>query len=294
MDDLRALRCFVAVADELHFGRAARVLVLPQSTVSQQVKRLEREIGAPLFERTTRRVNLTNVGAEMLDDARIALRAVDALVTTARSSVRTRRRPVTIGLAMDIDSGELSIALQRFRRRHPDLHVELRAMRTSEQLTAIEQAELDLGYVWEPPSESHLVTYVIGTTGLIAFVPDDHPLAGDSTATMAHLATFPIVAWSASLNPWTRRRLTSAFNEQHLEPLIVDEADGYDSQLPLVLEGRGVGVTAASIADLRTIPGITHIPITDPVLFHRCIVHHRSNDNPAVGALLDLLPVATR
>lgn len=292
MDDLRPWRCFLAVAEELHFGRAARRLVLPPSTVSQQVRRLEQTLGGALFHRTTRTVRLTDLGARIHGPAATAVAALDAALDAGREAAHDGATPLLLGLAMDIDGGELAAALRTLRRTEPSLTVTLRPMRSADQLHALAEGTLQAGYVWEPPEDDALDSFVVGTTDLAAFVPDDHPVAALASIDLTTLCDHDLVPWTSALNPWTRRRLTGIFADHGLNPLVVAEADGFDAQLPLVLEGRGVGLTAGSVASLRSIPGLTAVPVACPVGFRRCLVWPRRQGHPAIPALVDAVRAA--
>jgi DNA-binding transcriptional LysR family regulator len=289
IDDLRLLRCFVTVANELHFGRAAKKLSLPQSTVSEAVRQLEHLIGHPLFIRTTRRVALTALGETIVAEASRAIDTVANVYSLAAEGSSSGSRPLLLGTAIDIDNGELSSVLPRLRHQHPTLRITPRVLRTADQIQALLEQRLHLGFVWEPPKHALLVTHLVGTTGLVAVVPYDHPLAQRKSIPIAALDGQPIIVWSADMNEWTRDRLGVILQDHNVQPRIVVEAHGFDQQVPHVLAGMGIGLTAASISAAKQLPGLVHIPIRHRGGFRRMLVWRRDETHPGVAAILEAM-----
>lgn len=287
--DLRPLRCFLAVAGELHFGRAAARLVLPQSTVSERVRQLEAVVGGRLFERSTRSVALTPLGEALVPEATRALAAVEHTYLLIRETAASGSVPLILGTAMDVDTGELADALSRLRREHPDLKVSPALMRTGEQVEALLARRLHLGYAWEPPQTDGIDSCVVAETGVVAFVPFDHGLATRTRLDLAELCEHPLVAWSSELNPWTRRRFETICRSVGAEPLVVAEAPGFDAQARLVLAGVGIGVTAASISTLKSIPGLVNIAVDADLRFRRSLIWRHDETHPGVSVLRALL-----
>jgi DNA-binding transcriptional LysR family regulator len=289
IDDLRLLRCFVTVADELHFGRAAKRLALPQSTVSEAVRQLERVFGHPLFIRTTRRVALSALGEAIVPEARRAIDAVANVYSLGAAGSSSALRPLLLGTAIDIDNGELSTVLPRLRLQHPSLRITPRILRTADQIQALLEQRLHLGFVWEPPEHALLVSHLVGTTGLVAVVPYDHSLARRKAIPIAVLDGQPVVVWSADMNEWTRDRLHAILRDHDVQPRIVVEAHGFDQQVPHILAGVGIGLTAASISAAKQLPGLVHIPIRHRGGFRRMLVWRRDETHPGVAAVLEAI-----
>jgi DNA-binding transcriptional LysR family regulator len=149
----------------------------------------------------------------------------------------------------------------RLRHQHPTLRITPRVLRTADQIQALLEQRLHLGFVWEPPEHALLVTHLVGTTGLVAVVPYDHELARRKSIPIAALDAQPIIVWSADMNEWTRDRLTVILQDHDVQPRIVVEAHGFDQQVPHVLAGMSIGLTAASISAAKQLPGLVHIPI---------------------------------
>jgi DNA-binding transcriptional LysR family regulator len=290
IDDLRRIRCFLAVAEELHFGRAAKKLVLPISTVSEAVRQLEHVVGHALFVRTTRRVSLTVVGESMVLEASRAIEAVANVYRVASEGGSSRSRPLLLGTAIDIDGGELSEVLSRLRSEEPSLRITPRVLRTADQVRALLEQRLHLGFVWDPPDHPLFESHLVGTTGLVAVVPDDHHFATRLTLSIAELNEQPVIVVSSAMNEWTRDCLDSIFRDHGVFPRIVAEALGFDQQVPHVLAGVGIGLTAASISAAKRLPGLAYIPVVHRGGFRRVLLWRRDETHPGIAAIVNAMP----
>jgi DNA-binding transcriptional LysR family regulator len=292
LESLRPLRCFLAVAETLHFGRAAEILVLPQSTISEQVQKLETVLGGQLFIRTSRRVTLSPLGTVLLPEARRAIEAVQYAYTLTARTALTGNVPLLLGVAVDVDAGEFARAFPLLRNQLPDLKVSPVQMSTGHQIEAILDRRLHVGFAWEPPVTQHLDQKVVGYTGMIAVVPFDHTLAARRRLTMPELCEWPLVLFNPAQNPWTRQRFDLICREEKVTPLIATDAVGYEGQVTAVLAGAGIGVTAASIGSLRSVPGIVHVPVDIKTGWRRCLIWHSNETHPGVAALRTIMPTA--
>jgi DNA-binding transcriptional LysR family regulator len=289
VESLRPLRCFVAVAETLHFGQAALRLVLPQSTVSEQIRKLESVVGGELFIRTSRNVSLSPLGSVLLPEARRALEAVHHAYSVTARTAETGQVPMLFGVAVDVDAGEFARAFPLLRTKLPGVKVSPIQMPTGRQIESILDRRLHLGFVWEPPTVEHLEQQIVGYTGLIAMVPFDHALADRVELSMEELCTWPLVLFSPVQNPWVRQRFDMVCREENVSPLISAEGVGYEGQVSLVLAGAGIGVTAASIGSLRSVPGIVHVPVPITTGWRRCLIWHTDETHPGVAALREIM-----
>ena len=146
--DLRKLRYFVATAEELHFGRAARRLGLSQPPLSMQLRALEEDLGVRLFDRDNRNVALTRVGALLLDEARRILAQVDHARSLVQGAARGEHGTLSIGFITPVEYSFLPPLLREFRRRHPLVALQLRELMTDEQLAQFERGTLDVGFLF--------------------------------------------------------------------------------------------------------------------------------------------------
>jgi DNA-binding transcriptional LysR family regulator len=260
--ELRQLRYFVAVAEELHFRRAAARLHISQPPLSQQIAALEAELGCRLLARTRRRVELTPAGAAFLRDARAMLAELDVAAATARAIDAGQAGVLRVTF---VGSALLSIvpeAVQRFRRTRPDVEVELRERSTVEQLRALMTGAVDVALV-RPPIESDpaLLTELVIRERTIAAMPEGHPLAKLKRVPLRRLAAEPLVLFPRSQAPGFHDLITGRLAATGSPPHIVQYAPEMLTIIGLVATGIGLSPVPASVSHLA-LPGVTYRPLT--------------------------------
>ncbi len=192
--ELRHLRYFVAVAEELHFGRAAARLNISQPPLSQQIQILEQQVGARLLARTNRSVSLTAAGKQFLADSRQILSMVDEAAARAERLYLGETGELRIGFTSSAPFiSAVSQTLSSFRRHFPDVHIQTREINTREQIAPLNEGSLDLGLMRNTQLPDTLAWQVILREPLMAMIPHDHPLASRSAVTLAELAKEPFV-----------------------------------------------------------------------------------------------------
>jgi DNA-binding transcriptional LysR family regulator len=208
--ELRQLRYFVAVADELHFTRAAARLGIAQPPLSQQVRRLERDLGAQLFERTNRRVQLTDVGRALLIEAKLTLAQADRAIEVAKGMRKPQPGRLVIGAQVTAEVSVLPRLLPRFLKRFPDVNVLLQSpLNPREQVAMLRGGQIDVGFPRLPIHDSALVVLPILYEALVAALPSRHPLARRRYVTLQELASSTFVMFRRSTSSWeSGRRLT--------------------------------------------------------------------------------------
>jgi DNA-binding transcriptional LysR family regulator len=287
--DLRQLACFLAVADHLHFGRAATSLHQSQASVSEQVRRLELDLGGPLFSRTTRSVGLTPLGELFLPAARTAHDSAVAAYELGRAAARHGDAPLLLGLALDVGQDLLTVALPALAASHPHVRVHPRPLRTGDQIEQLHARRLHLGIAWAPPADSGLSHAVLSTEPYLAFVPSSHPIASRSSLSTDDLRALALVMWSPDLNRWTYDHFIARFGDS--PPTVVDQGWGMDAMVPSVLAGRGVGITALSIAAAKQLDGLSLVPIEGHGL-PRALIWHPNERHPGLRPTIDALLAA--
>ena len=218
--ELRQLEYFVAVAEELHFGRAAERLHIGQPAVSQQLRRLERELGAELFDRSPRHVCLTPAGQALLPQARDVLTAVARARSAVAVAAGTRGTPLRIGTSSGLGE-RLEQVLDAIMRLAPDLEVELvMTGPTAERLDQVADGALDAAFVRGPvPDEGRGLRVVpLWPDELVAAVPARHPIAGQQYATLADLAPLGLRLTARRNNPALVDLVVGAFHAAGREP----------------------------------------------------------------------------
>jgi len=286
---LEQLRGFVAVADELHFGRAAERLKMTQPPLSRQIQKLERVVGAQLLERDNRRVALTAAGEVFLAEARRLLSLADTAPELARRVSSGSHGVVRIGFTAASTYGTLGRLLNEVDRALPDIHLDLEEMVTREQVAALLNEEVDLGLARPPFDAQTFGSRLLHKEALLVAVPSGHRLVGlGRDAVAADLATEPVVMHSPTRARYFYDLVVSMVpaasqNAVHTVSQIL-------TMLWLVAAGRGIAFVPASAARLP-IEGVDFVrletAVPEPVELHLLWV--RESRNPALRQVLELL-----
>jgi DNA-binding transcriptional LysR family regulator len=244
--ELRHLRYFTIVAEEKHFGRAARRLQMAQPPLSRQIQALEAELGFRLFDRSRRGVALTPAGAALLARGRGVFDALDQAVEAARRAHKGEIGRVAIGYVSSLAYVGLSELLRAFRVAEPDIDVVVREGPPQEQIEALVEGRLDVGFVRGPVHHSALIAESVRREELVAVVPAGHRLARRRRVELAALASEPFVVFPRGRSPGFFDTLMGLFRGAGFTPRIVQEAPLIDL-MSLVAAGFGVAVVPASL-----------------------------------------------
>ncbi|MBK6779495.1 MAG: LysR family transcriptional regulator [Gemmatimonadetes bacterium] len=258
--ELRHLRYFVAVAEELHFGRAARRLGIAQPPLSQQIQRLEQVVGVRLFERTSRRVQLTDGGATLLVEARRVLAAATEAFEATRRAGRGELGELRVAFAATVMFLALPEVIREFRGRYPGVHLDLREMPTGPQLAGIKAGEIDIGFVREPRPDPELEIVTVMREPLRIAVNKSHPLAARPTIAVRHLAEEPFVLFPEELAPGLYAQVLGLCRAAGFTPRVVEESRELYTSVSLVEAGIGVSILPASVEKLGW-RGVRYRPI---------------------------------
>jgi DNA-binding transcriptional LysR family regulator len=266
--ELRHLRYFLAVAEELHFHRAAARLHISQPPLSQQIRALERELGVTLLERNRRRVALTAAGESFRDDARTILAAVERASEKARNVARGSLGTLSIGfVGSAMFSPTLPDILRDFRSGHPDVELVLRELPTVAQLTALVGGELDIGVIRGPMPESEidpqLELMTIQREHLVAALPADHPLASRRRVRAESLRGETFVILARREAPGLFAGLASTMGDAGGVPDDVLEVVEMQTIISLVAGGFGVSLVPESVGQVDR-SGVAFRPIAGP------------------------------
>jgi DNA-binding transcriptional LysR family regulator len=279
--ELRHLRYFVVVAEELHFRRAAERLHMSQPPLSQQIRQLEEEVGATLLLRNQRRVELTAAGQAFFIRAREIL---DAVEDAARQARRVQRGEVGrlavgfVGSAMYTFVPEL---LHAFRDHAPDVTLRLHELGTSEQLRQLEDGRLDVGFVRVLRARPELKIETVVEEPVVAALPDAHPLATHPLLTLADLEGEPLVLLTRAGAPGLREALAPAIDRLGGEERIVQEVTETQTVVGLVAAGVGVSLVPESMRALER-AGVTYRPLDGEAPKVRLTMAWRAADDSAV------------
>jgi DNA-binding transcriptional LysR family regulator len=263
--ELRHLRYFVAVAEELHFGRAARRLHVSQPPLSQQIRALEETLRVRLFERTSRAVTLTPAGEALLRRSRDLFRQLDDAVAHTQRSARGDVGVLKVGFSSAAAMGPLPIVLATFRRQHPAIAIELTESNSPSLVRALIADRVDVALLATPllstVSVDTLTIRPIARERLTVVLPARHPLARLRRVPLTRLADEPLVTMQPEIEPGWSRAMGRVLSQHGVAGRVVLETDSKLSLLALVAAGMGVSIVGESLAALRT-RGVAFRPVT--------------------------------
>lgn len=263
--ELRHLRYFIAVAEELHFGRAAQQLGISQPPLSQQIQALEHELGARLFERTNRRVALSEAGRLFLDEARQVLAQVDKAADVARRAQLGELGEMKIGFTSSAPfNSSIPKAIYAFRQRFPAVHLNLKEMSSRDVVDALLDESIEVGLMRPMSVPDHLVITELFREPLVAVLNAAHPLAQGSEQGLhlAALADEPFVFFPRSYGSGLHAQLLSLAQAAGFSPHFAQEAGEAMTIIGLVSAGLGVSVLPASFKRMR-IDGVAYRTLLD-------------------------------
>jgi len=261
--ELRHLRYFVAVAETLHFGRAAERLRIAQPPLSQQIRRLEDELGVRLFDRTNRRVDLTEAGRVFLLEARRTLAQADRAARAALRAHRGELGRLTIGYMASAELTVLPRVLPAFRERYPDVEIRLQILPPREQFQRLRDGRLHVGFVRLPVVERGLAIVPIYREPLVAVLPERHPLARQRTVSLRALRDERFVLFPRQHAPGYYDRLMEICRRADVNPKPIQESEKLHTILSLVAMRRGVSLMPKCVAEVAR-KGVVCRPLRAP------------------------------
>jgi DNA-binding transcriptional LysR family regulator len=248
--DLRQLRYFIAVAEELHFTRAAERLGIAQPPLTQQIQKLESHLGCKVFTRG-RSTSLTPAGAVLLEEARRILAHVDTAVESARRAARGETGRLAVGVPPSVMLAGLPAVIRKYRDRYPAVAFTLREMSTSAIEHAVTSGEVDLGFLREATPGPPLISKILYEEPVVAVLPKSHRLAARASIKLSALQHEPFVFFPKRLGPTFHDRLTALCVAAGFTPNIVEEATQWQTVISLVEAGMGVSLAPACVRKFR-------------------------------------------
>jgi len=263
--ELRHLRYFVAVAEELHFTRAAARLHIAQPPLSQQIRALEAELGVALFERTRRSVALTDAGAALLERARALLATVSALPAELGRVARGEEGELRIGFTSTLPlTRVLRDVVADHRRSHPRVALQLREMHTAAQFDALARGELDVGLVrYNEAAPDGIALVLLRRDPLRLVVPAGHRFAERASVPIAECRDEAFIGFPGDAGTGTGPLLKRLSAQAGFEPRIAQEAREATTQIGLVAAGLGIAVLPAPLEAVR-LEGVRYVPLEGP------------------------------
>jgi DNA-binding transcriptional LysR family regulator len=259
LPELRQLKQFIAVAEELHFGRAAQRLNMTQPPLSQSVQNLEATLGVALFVRTTRQIALTEAGQALLPEARRILAQAENLAPMLQEVVAGTAGTLRLAFISIADYSILPRTLKAYREAFPGIRIELHEATTDRQLSMLQEGEIDAGLLI-PPVPAHLQSMIsyqtVRTEPLILAAPDSMTLPAGGVS-LQDIAGAPLILFPRKIAAALHDTILSFYREHGLTPVIAQEAIQMQTIIGLVAAGMGVALVPQAVANLQR-PGVVY------------------------------------
>lgn len=295
--ELRHLKYFTAVAEELHFGRAAARLNISAPTLSHQILALESMLGAKLFLRRTKSmVALTQTGKRFLTEAYATLKQAANAELIGKRAARGDVGSIAVGYIFSAGmSGFISTNLTSFREKHPDVSLQLRRAVTFEQFRALTDDQLDVGLTATPQSyPTGLTGFVVDRQPYYVAIPEKHPLAKLKRVAPDDLADEPFVAVSLEMEVGFGGGNIAAISPPGKSLHIIERGPDIFSVLTLCAAGVGLSVMSEPMANVK-IPGLVFRKVEGASRsFDLALVHRRNENAPAVRSFIEFMRAHTR
>lgn len=290
--ELKHLRAFIALAEDLHFGRAALRLGIAQPQLSTLIQSLEAVLGVVLFDRTRRHVALTDAGRIFLPEVRATLAQAERARRMAVRAARGEIGKLDIGFTGSAPfNGAMPSIISRFRHRWPDIQMSLREMSTSDQFQALRAETLDIGFArpGEPAETEGVSLCTVLEEPLFAVLPGDHPRAGSSLLSVAALAGEPFILHPRHIGTGLHDKVMSLCAQAGYRPQVVLEAHQMSTIVSLAAAGLGVSIVPEAMRRIH-VEGASFVPLEEAEATMVLSVAVRTGDpRPAIGHFLEIV-----
>lgn len=290
--ELRRLRYFVAVAEELHFLRAAQRLHIEQSPLSRAIKELEADLGVKLFHRTTRSTRLTPAGEVLLEEARQILAAVAQARASARGAAKGRQGRLTIAFAEGIAHPRLSSLLARYRAAADQVELKVVQMSFEQQIRALHSGSLDAGFSFAALKRNGIQADTVWADPVAAVLPARHPLAAKAQIELKEIARDPLVLCGGRSGGDRYTQLEAAILAASESPNIVEHAASHEVLLTLVGAGYGLGFVLEGQGQTIQRPDIVVRPIAGPPVVKTYVLYRAADSSGPIASFLEHVRIA--
>jgi DNA-binding transcriptional LysR family regulator len=285
VEDLRRLRYFVTLVRHRHFGAAAAELHITQPALSQQIKKLERELAAPLVDRASQGFALTAAGEYLAREAPTLLRAMDDAAAAVRDHTAGTRGEIRIAYTKSGSDTGVSARVRRFREEHPNVRVTTITGWTSWNLELLRAGEIDIGFVRGNITAPDLGIIHYDDVELCIVAPRDHPLAHKSQVTREDIRDEPIVFHTRANGPEAYDHVIGSIWTDGAPRIVCEETDA-DQQLEQVVNGVGLTILDRGRATRIAPEGVVVLPLVDPPRNALNLAWRRDDPSPAVRELI--------
>jgi DNA-binding transcriptional LysR family regulator len=292
MMELRHLRYFVAVAEQLHFARAAESLRIAQPGLSHQIKALERSLGVDLFVRDRRGVQLTQAGQVLLQHARQIIELAERAVESTRVAGHTKKGTLKVGTSAVTMLPAAKNVLAEFQDRYPEVDIEIHPGLGSQNIDALSRRALDVAIVFAPFRSPQGIRYVrLERAELVVALPEDHRLASLERIPRSELLKEPLLEGPRNANPPVTDDIHHALFGEVEHPARLELADVSETtRLQLVADGKGVTLAALSLAAAgQPVPGVVFRPFEEPAPRLECgVVWFDTHPSPLIPSFIQV------
>lgn len=285
--DLKHLRGFLVLSEELHFGHAAARLGIPQPVLSQQIRRLESDLARVLFDRSTRSVTLTEAGRALVVPVRRALDEIEVVKRTAALGELGLTGRVVVGFAGLTSNFALPLLARTIRTEQPGIELVLKGhMFTRSAGVGVASGALDLAFTRLPVTDAVLAASVIGYESLVMAMPSDHAMAQQKAVRLSDFSEDPFVTYPAAEGSRIRDALLRSSSAVGFQPRIVQEAPDTYTLLSLVAAGAGVTLTVSGVRHI-VIPELVYRDVLDDLApLTTAMIWRRDNSSSALRTVL--------
>jgi DNA-binding transcriptional LysR family regulator len=292
--ELRHLHYFIAVAEELHFSRAAERLHISQPPLSQQILSLEEELGVKLFERTKRHVQLTEAGKVLLERSYLVLAQLEQAIAVTQQIGRGEVGRLAIGF---VDSATYTVfpeVLRVFRAQFPAVELRLHEMTTAQQIQALHHKQVDIGIVRSAISEPGVSVECFWPESLVLALPETHPLSAQPKVSLSALANELFIFFPAKMGPIFYEQIMHSCQQAGFRPKVAQEAVQMQTIVGLVAAGLGIAIVPASMQNFHR-GGVIYRPLQEQIPQTGLYLTWRQHDaSPVINAFLSLARKATQ
>ncbi|MES1975630.1 MAG: LysR family transcriptional regulator [Pseudomonadota bacterium] len=285
--NIRQLRYFLAVAQDLNFTRAAERVGIAQPPLSQQILALEQELGTQLFTREKRRVLLTPAGEILVDHAHRVINAAAAAEDAVRMAERGAWANITVGAVYSAIYSFLPDLLRNFNQLSPNVEVSLREMTIAQQIVGLNEGEIEVGLLRGPIHQRDLRTEVLYRERLVVAVPSSQADEFDDPVSIRDIARYPLVAVGRGTSRGYSDRVLDVFDAHEVEPAIAHEVSDMHTAVCLVAAGLGVSIVPAIMQTMQT-NGVTYRPLAEETAgITFAVALRRDTNTPLIDKFLE-------
>ncbi|XGV94726.1 MAG: LysR substrate-binding domain-containing protein [Leptolyngbya sp. BL-A-14] len=286
--ELRHLHYFIAVAEELHFSRAAERLHISQPPLSQQIRDLEDELGVKLFERTKRQVQLTEAGKAFLERSYLVLDQLEQSIAATQRIGRGEVGQLAIGFVDSAMLTALPEILRTFRAQFPAVDLRLQELTTAQQIQALYDRQIDVGIVRSAISEPGLSVECFLPESLVLALPETHPLSAQAKVSLSTLTNESFILFPAKLGPIFYEQIMDLCQQAGFRPKVAQEAVQMQTIVGLVAAGLGIALVPASMQNFHR-SGVIYRPLQEQIPeIGLYLTWRQQDDSPVIKAFLNL------